>query len=336
MWNLPLAVVDAAALHHDPPQGEQRQLTPLAAVHVANVIEHELAEDSDFRVAPVIDTRFLNELGLLQRLPVWRAAVANGSPVESEPEFSSVPEITLTGSLGAQTQKTNQLLGAIAGPRKRGHPLITFPGPPPKRWVYAGVAAILLLLLALWFETRPQLNESVPAYARTTSAPPAATSSAATPETVAAAAPQEATTTQESSPAATPITAPALSLPESQTAPASASQPLRVAEAPATKPPAASVVAVASTPERAPAPASSQPAVANTSSATLALAKSQTPAPRFRLNGIIYNAAHPTAILNGETVAVGSVLNDATVLSITRDHVTLQINGQWKVFELPK
>src|ERR1051326_2068967 len=55
MWNMPLAIVDAAALHHQPPLGEHTQLTPLAAVHVADVLEHERQPDDEkMMVAPII------------------------------------------------------------------------------------------------------------------------------------------------------------------------------------------------------------------------------------------------------------------------------------------
>jgi len=91
MWNMPATVVEAAALHHEPPLGEHEQLTPLAAVHIANVLEHQLSPDkADMMVAPIINTALLDELNLLQRLPVWRAAFANGRFAEFEPEAESV------------------------------------------------------------------------------------------------------------------------------------------------------------------------------------------------------------------------------------------------------
>src|SRR5262249_40671684 len=66
MWNMPAPIVDAAAFHHEPLLGEQQGLTPLAAVHIANVIERELCPSGeDMMVAPIISTPFLNELGLL-------------------------------------------------------------------------------------------------------------------------------------------------------------------------------------------------------------------------------------------------------------------------------
>ncbi len=51
MWNMPSPIVDATAMHHEPPSGEGEQLTPLAAVHIANVLEHQLRPSEECRVA---------------------------------------------------------------------------------------------------------------------------------------------------------------------------------------------------------------------------------------------------------------------------------------------
>jgi len=88
MWNMPSSVVDAAAFHHEPPLGEYQELTPLAAVHIANVLEHEFQPNDEFRVAPVINTPFLNEIGLLQRLPVWHAGLGNRRETPERPTRS--------------------------------------------------------------------------------------------------------------------------------------------------------------------------------------------------------------------------------------------------------
>jgi hypothetical protein len=58
------------------------------------------------------------------------------------------------------------------------------------------------------------------------------------------------------------------------------------------------------------------------------------PQPQFRLNGIIYTPALPSAIVNGVTVHVGDSVDGATVMSITPKHVNLQINGQRKTLDL--
>jgi hypothetical protein len=83
-------------------------------------------------------------------------------------------------------------------------------------------------------------------------------------------------------------------------------------------------------PEPQPAATSAPTAVATTQP------RPENPQPEFHLNGIIYTAAHPSAMVNGQTLSVGDEINGATVLTITRDKVTLGVNGQHKTLELPK
>jgi HD-like signal output (HDOD) protein len=361
MWNLPLSVVDAVALHHDPPLGQDQTLTPLTAVHVANVIEHELGEGYEFRVAPVIDSRYLNELGLLQRLPVWRAAIAKGSPDETLPELESAEASFVSSSgLESPTRTANHVLGSIGGTSstRPSHGISLTPASRhrQRRWVYAAFAAGLLLL-GVWFEMRPQSNQSVPAYARTIVENPV--SPAASPENVPVATPQNSPgtgVTDEAPALSAPIAAPVISLRERESTPTSPRPALIANEAPETKAPvtptpslsaaergasarpaltvneapatsaAPPPMTVPSVPERRPAPVSPSRAAAN----------AVKPAPEtagleFRLNGIIYNEARPIAIVNGLTVRVGDEVNGATVLSIERDRVTLLSNAQPKI-----
>jgi HD-like signal output (HDOD) protein len=358
MWNLPLSIVDATALHHDPPLSEDQELTPLAAVHIANVLEHELGQTNEFRVAPIIDTRFLNHVGLLQRLPIWRAAVANGSPVEADPNFSS-SEISLTRSGGFElpntlpTRPAGQLLGSISGTRggRSGHPklgrgLSAIPGSGHRKsgWTYLGVACAALFLLAIWLDLRPQSTQSIPTYARGPGETGLGLTPTASPEAVPTAMPDVApqptvslpalaTTPSASAPAVSANEMPAAStpaIPVAERGPAqvsSSQQASTASEAPSTN----------SLPIPKPQPeataASTAPAV---STNTLNQVRPENPQPEFHLNGIIYTAAHPSAMVNGQTLAVGDEINGATVLSISRDKVTLSVNGQHKTLELPK
>src|SRR6185369_5410570 len=119
MWNMPSSIVEAAAFHHEPPLGEHEELTPLAAVHIANVLEHQLCPSDEFRVAPIINAAFLNELGMLQRLPVWRATSANRGSASQEShverieteQSESVAQV-LEGTRSSRT--ANHLPGTIA------------------------------------------------------------------------------------------------------------------------------------------------------------------------------------------------------------------------------
>jgi putative nucleotidyltransferase with HDIG domain len=68
IWGLPVAIIEAVALHHHPARFLSQSFCPLTAVHAANAIEH--AESSGANKLPV-DADYLAQLGLDKRLPVW-------------------------------------------------------------------------------------------------------------------------------------------------------------------------------------------------------------------------------------------------------------------------
>jgi HD-like signal output (HDOD) protein len=313
MWSMPGSVVQAAAFHHDPPLGEDQHLTPLAAVHIANVLEHEFRPNDEVRVAPAINTAFLNEIGLLQRLPVWRAVLAKrraaSAGLEVERAETSQPQlVTPVLSSTPPPRTANQFPAPAASTRTAtlGQPgsedsMPVAPASRRRRWAYAGAAAAVVCLLALWLTTRPD----EPIRARTPEPTPTRPFVVVSP-----AAPKPA-------PAALPEATPAMAVSE---------------QAPARDGAAA--------PEPLPALPEPEPTVATAPEVTATNAPPPTPAPQekaqpeFRLNGIIYTVTRPAAIVNGQTVYVGDRVSGATVVGIDRTQVTLQINGQRKICAL--
>jgi len=312
MWNMPLAIVEAAALHHEPPLGEHEELTPLAAVHIANVLERELWPDrEEMPVAPIVNTPFLNELGLLHRMPVWRAALANRRSVDllaeaasAETErsassaLSTVPASRTGNHLPGPAATTRTSSSAQPGSGDESWPVLA--NHYQRSWVYAGVAAILILVV-LWFKIPSANNQSEMAYARTPAAQETAPAASSTPSTQ-----------------KIPVAAP------------QAASPVVIAD----EPPAAPASS-----ERAPKPAASlpaaEPAPATVPKATVPLSVATEKArPDFRLNGIIYSSARPSAIINGQRVNVGDEVDGATVAAIKPTTVTLEINGQRKTYTL--
>lgn len=73
LWGLPTSVVDAVAWHHVPERSQHHEPSPLMAVHLANVYEHELnpgpAQQAGFVVPSV---SYLMKLGVTNRLAEWR------------------------------------------------------------------------------------------------------------------------------------------------------------------------------------------------------------------------------------------------------------------------
>ncbi|HWX18416.1 MAG TPA: HDOD domain-containing protein [Candidatus Binatia bacterium] len=321
MWNLPSAIVEAAALHHEPPLGEQQQLTPLAAVHIANVLEHQLRpSDQGLMVAPVINAPFLNELGLLQRLPVWRAAFANRRAANPDPEAES-GETNQWGatmlSTATPSRTANQLPGPAAATRTATsgsgdeEPAVHASRYLQGHWVSAGIAAGLLILLALWFGKETELNPNEPVYARTPVSYEA-------PAVVFSTLPRETVPPRETAQPVAEVR-PAMDVSEeaSATNVSSATVPEPEISRPAPEPTA--VVAPPATVTNVPPPT---------------VAPKEPPPPEFRLTGIIYTVGRPCAIMNGKTVYVGDHIDGATVISIGRTNVTLHKNGQRKTYAL--
>lgn len=72
IWGLPMPIVEAVALHHFPIRFLSKQFCPLTAVHAANVIEHEIQAESKDSLIAAADSNYLTELGLVERMDVWR------------------------------------------------------------------------------------------------------------------------------------------------------------------------------------------------------------------------------------------------------------------------
>jgi HD-like signal output (HDOD) protein len=74
LWGMSAQVVQVAALHHNPLGAGDKGFTPLTAVHVANALEYEGVADSDDLPVAVLDSAYLRELGLEERVHLWRDA----------------------------------------------------------------------------------------------------------------------------------------------------------------------------------------------------------------------------------------------------------------------
>jgi putative nucleotidyltransferase with HDIG domain len=311
MWNMSSDIVDAAAFHHEPPLNEHTQLTPLAAVHIANVLEYQRQPDSELRVLPVVSTPFLNQLKLLQRLPIWHATFAKPSSrrkASGDTETIVSPAQEAGPILQDGEQADNSFAASWTASQtsqvEASRVTSTATHIPLKAWIYTGIVAGLMMLLVVSLNRGSRSSEREHVHARTLAAEQTVVANAPAPEVE----PTPAVTlpTVETSVAPTPEP------------PSTVSEPvLELAEAPAAEevePAAAAVIA--------PMPVET--------------AKPAEPAPTvFKLNGIFYSATDPTAIVNGKSVQVGERVNGAKVIKITRADVILEVDGQWKVIALP-
>ena len=75
LWGLPGPVVEAVAYHPFPSHCSNKGLSPLTAVHVANVLEHREAPGQKLSCNARIDEIYLDDIGLLDRLKEWEKIV---------------------------------------------------------------------------------------------------------------------------------------------------------------------------------------------------------------------------------------------------------------------
>lgn len=80
LWGLPDDVVEAVAHHHDPESVPGLELDPVAAVHIADALAHELEPTADGAPPPsTLNEKFIDRLGLTTRQDVWRHLAARSA-----------------------------------------------------------------------------------------------------------------------------------------------------------------------------------------------------------------------------------------------------------------
>lgn len=72
LWGLPAPLVETVAFHHEPDKGTESGFSALTAVHVANVLEHQLQGGAANASQEQLNRGYLDRLGLTQRAEVWR------------------------------------------------------------------------------------------------------------------------------------------------------------------------------------------------------------------------------------------------------------------------
>ncbi len=74
LWGLPNQIIEAVAMHHSPARSAERNFSPVLAVHVADVFQHQLAQTKTELPLPALDNAYLETLGCTSRLEEWRHA----------------------------------------------------------------------------------------------------------------------------------------------------------------------------------------------------------------------------------------------------------------------
>ena len=76
LWGLPVPVVEAIGLHHQPGQCVEKRFGALTTVHVANALLGGAGKPAP-GIPSTVDETYLREAGVLERLPAWQAELEN-------------------------------------------------------------------------------------------------------------------------------------------------------------------------------------------------------------------------------------------------------------------
>jgi HD-like signal output (HDOD) protein len=185
LWGMSEEVTRVAALHHHPLYGGDNTFTALTAVHAANALEYEGSAEVDGLPVSVLDAAYLQELGLEQRVELWRSARHD-------------PDAAAADSKGKRAKTTAKPAvkpadPALAPQNKETAPAKSSAGPTalPAFWKWLGIglgaAAVLAFLIRLEF-TRWESHVEKPEPVKVAETPPqavnkeiAATASSAKP-----------------------------------------------------------------------------------------------------------------------------------------------------------
>lgn len=74
LWGLPTSLVEAVAFHHEPGKTLEPRFSSLTAIHVANAFD--TAATATEGLDSLLDTAYLDQLILRDRLDVWRASLS--------------------------------------------------------------------------------------------------------------------------------------------------------------------------------------------------------------------------------------------------------------------
>lgn len=103
-WGMPVELLEATAFHHRPGWRGGLEFSTLTAVHVANAIEHELRVPPHGIVASTIDLPYIDSIGLMDRIDLWKACLREGK-VPARSKSAPLPPTAMVNAAGGGTEK---------------------------------------------------------------------------------------------------------------------------------------------------------------------------------------------------------------------------------------
>lgn len=84
LWGIPHPIVEAVTFHHRPSATLPASFSPLAAVHVANVLCRSVGSSESIEVYPGFDEEFMNQLGLPSKPADWDSSFTDQSDMPED------------------------------------------------------------------------------------------------------------------------------------------------------------------------------------------------------------------------------------------------------------
>ncbi|MBN1766116.1 MAG: HDOD domain-containing protein [Sedimentisphaerales bacterium] len=84
IWGFPHSIIEALTFHHHPGQAPVKDFSVLTVVHAANALVHETGGNPQDINNNLIDSEYLAQLGLADRLDLWRDHCPDGLKVSRE------------------------------------------------------------------------------------------------------------------------------------------------------------------------------------------------------------------------------------------------------------
>ncbi len=86
IWGLPYPIIEAVAFYNNPNHVEHNIFDIMSAVYVSNILAYEQVHNTKIKGqafnCPKIDEAYLERLGVLDRLPEWRAIAASQATID--------------------------------------------------------------------------------------------------------------------------------------------------------------------------------------------------------------------------------------------------------------
>ena len=304
-WGMPVSIIEATALHHNPSDSFSSEFSSLAAVHAGNAIVWARHPGEEPHPDSVPNEEYLAHIGRISRWDAWQDAAAGKVPPKK-----ATPNTANSDQTPTQPQEEDEISNTVSAPTTTSledHRETTSSASKrksSKKLLIGSVAAILAIggWVIVTQTSHEKSQKSLAEQANDWPSEPANTD------------------WEETSPELVEVTE---------------TEPLEAEPTESAIPEAATEEAESKEPE-------SPPELAATNTEPIAAEpkiKAEEPIdtfPQIRLTGIFYNQSNPLASVNGKIRRRGDSVSGAQIVTIGKTYIAVRHNGEDRRINLPK